>query len=84
VFLTEKVFKWGNICEENVVTIQLPQKCIAILLMFGENFEHFLKTVTSKSQIYLGVLNDSYIRKLKNKKNTRIQTGQLQNSTILK
>ncbi len=52
--------------------------------MFGENFEHFLKTVTSKSQIYLGVLNDSYIRKLKNKKNTRIQTGQLQNSTILK
>jgi hypothetical protein len=43
VFLTEKVLKWGNFCEEMLSLFNLPQKSIAILLMFGENFKHFLK-----------------------------------------
>jgi len=43
VIFAEKVLKWGNFCEEMLSLFNCLKSLFAILLMFGENFEHFFE-----------------------------------------
>jgi len=68
VFFMEKLLKWGNFREEMLSLFNCLRSLLPFCWCLEKTLNTFLKTVTSKSQIYLGTLNDSYITKLKNKK----------------